>query len=239
VASAQSAVNSAQAALQQAEASLGQQTAQAQPADLNAARAQILSAQGQVDAAQAAYNNTILTAPADGTITQVDVKVGEQASAMQEVIILQNVSSLHAEANVSEANIASLQIGQSVDYTFDALGPDQHFSGKVLTINPASTVISGVVNYLVKSDLNNIPGIKPGMTINMTVLVAKKSQAIAIPASALIIQGNQQYVRVIDNPQTKTYHQVEVTTGLQADGGLVEITSGLNVGQEIVTYLKS
>ena len=239
VAIAQSQVNSAQAALSQAEASLAQQQAQAQPADINAAKAQILSAQGQVDAAQATYNNTILTAPADGTITQVDIKVGELATAMQEVIILQNVSSLHAEANVSEANIASLQVGQSVDYTFDALGPDQHFSGKILTINPASTVISGVVNYLVKSDLNNIPGLKPGMTINMTILVAKKAGVIAIPASAVYSDAsNNQYVRVIDNPQTKTFHPVAVTTGLQADGGLVEITSGLNAGQEIVTYMK-
>jgi HlyD family secretion protein len=239
VAAAQSQVNSAQASLHQAQASLAQLKAQAQPADINVAKAQILSAQGQVDSAQAAFNNTILTAPSDGTVTQVDIKVGEQTNAMQEVIILQNVSSLHAEANVSEANIASLKVGQSVDYTFDALGPDQHFGGKILTINPASTVISGVVNYLVKADLNNIPGIKPGMTINMTVMVANKSKVLAVPASAIIIQDNKQYVRVIDNTKTKTYHQVEVTNGLQADGGLVEITSGLSEGQEIVTYLKS
>ena len=45
--------------------------------------------------------------------------------------------------------------------------------------------------------------------------------------SAIINQNGNQYVRVVDDPKKKTYHQVQVQTGLQADGGLVEITSGL------------
>ena len=238
VTSAQNQINSAQAALLQSQATLAQLQAKAQPADINAARAQILSAQGQVDAASAALDNTILKAPADGTITQVDTKVGEQANAMQEVMVLQDINTLHVEAYVSEANVAYLKIGQPVEYTFDALGPDRTFNGKILTINPASTLVSGVVDYLVKADFPNIAEIKPGMTANMTILVSSKDNVLAIPSSALVNQNGQQSIRVIDNPQTKTYHQVPVQTGLQADGGLVEITSGLSDNQEIVTYIK-
>ncbi len=224
--------------LQKSEDQLNVTTAPPTQADIDLAKAQILSAQGQVDSAQTNLNNLIITAPVSGTITQVDIKVGEQAVPSQEVIVLQDVGNLHAEADVSEANIATLQVGQPIDYTFDALGPDQHFAGKVLTINPASTVISGVVDYLVKGSLDNIPGIKPGMTANMTILVAKKDNVLAVPSTAIINNNNNQYVRVIDNAKTKTYHQVQVQTGLQADGGLVEITSGLSDGQEIVTYVK-
>ena len=86
--------------------------------------------------------------------------------------------------------------------------------------------------------MDNIPGIKPGMTANMTILVAKKDNALAVPSTAIINNNNKQYVRVIDNAKTKAYHQVQVQTGLQADGGLVEITSGLADGQQIVTYVK-
>jgi len=239
VTAAQNQINSAQAAWHQAQATLAQQQAQAQPSDIAAAKAQILSAQGSMDAAQAAMNNTTIKAPVDGTITQVDTKVGEQANAMSEVFVLQDISALHAEADVSEANVAALQVGQSVDYTFDALGPDRHFSGQILTVDPSATVIAGVVNYLVKSSLPSIPDIKPGMTANMTVLVAAKKQALAIPNTALINQNGQNYVRVVDDTKTKSYHQVTVQTGLEADGGLVEITSGLNEGQEIVTFIKS
>ncbi len=238
VSAAQGQVQSAQSALAQAQATLDNELAQASSADIDVAKAQILSAQGQVDSAQVNLNNTVLKAPLDGTITQVDIKIGEQAVALQEVMILQDVADLHAEADVAEADIASLQPGQSVDYTFDALGPDRHFSGSVLTINPASTVISGVVNYLVKAALPNIPDIKPGMTANMTILVAKKSNVLAVPSSAVINQNNNQYVRVVDDIKKGTYHQVQVQTGLSADGGLVEITSGLSEGQTVVTYIK-
>ena len=233
-----SQVSTAQNNVAAAQAALNLKIQAAQPADVASAQAQILVAQGQVQAAQAALDNTIIRAPADGTITQVDIKVGEQANASQEVLVLQDVNNLHAEADVSEADIASLSPGQPVDFTFDALGPDRHFAGTVLTINPASTVISGVVNYLVKATLPNIPDIKPGMTANMTILVAKKSNVLAVPSSAVINQNNNQYVRVVDDIKKGTYHQVQVQTGLNADGGLVEITSGLSEGQTVVTYIK-
>lgn len=238
ITSAQNQINSAKATLQQSQATLAQQKAKAQPADIEAARAILLSAQGSVEAAQSAFDNTILKAPADGTITKIDTKVGQQATAMQPVFILQNINSLHTESYVSESNVASLKIGQPVDYTFDSLGPDKHYNGKIMTIDPASTVISGVVNYLVKADLPNIPEIKPGMTVNMTIMVASRDNVIAVSSNAIINQNGEQFVRIIDDAKTKTYHQVKVQTGLQADGGLIEILDGLNVGQEVVTLIK-
>ncbi len=239
VATAQAAVGSAQVALTQAQAALGLKQAQARPADIAAAQAQILTAQGQVQAAQAALEDTVIRAPVDGTVTEVDAKVGQQASPSTQMVVLQDVNDLHIEADVSEANIASIQTGQSVDVTFDALGPDRHFNATVTTINPASTVISGVVDYLVKASLPKVSEIKPGMTANMTILVAKKSGVLAVPQRAVLSGADgKQSVRVITDDKTKTYKAVPVTTGLQADGGLVEITGGLSEGQEIVTYIK-
>jgi len=235
----QQSIASSKLALQKAEDQLSVTTAPPTQADIDLAKAQILSAQGQVDSAQTVVNNSVITAPESGTITQVDIKVGEQATPSKEVMFLQDIGNLHAEADVSEANVASLQIGQSIDYTFDALGPDQHFTGKVLSINPASTVISGVVDYLVKGTLDNIPGIKPGMTANMTILVAKKDNTLAVPSTAIINKNGKQYVKIADDKSDKTFHEVEVQTGLQADGGLVEITSGVKDGQEIIIYMKS
>jgi len=231
VSSLQSSVASGKVAVQTAEHNLlaRQSTPRSEDVDL---------AQAQIDAAQAILNNLIIVAPSSGTITQVDIKVGEQAVPSKEAVILQDIGDLHAEADVSEANIASLQVGQSIDYTFDALGPDQHFAGKVLTINQGATIISGVVNYLVKGSLDNVPSIKPGMTANMTILVAKKDNVLAVPSTAIINKNDKQYARVIDNDKNKTYHEVQVQVGLQADGGLVEITSGLTEGQEIIIYMK-
>ena len=236
--SLQHSIASNKIALQKAEDTLSQKQARPRQEDVDLANAQILSAQGSVASAQALVGNLTLIAPASGTITQVDIKVGEQATSLKEVMILQNIQDLHTEANVSEANIASLVVGQTVDYTFDALGPNRHFTGTILTVNPSSIIISGVVNYKVTGSLENIPDIKPGMTANMTIMVAQKDGVLAVPSSAIIEKDSNQYVRVVNNPKTKTYHEVQIQTGLQADGGMVEITSGLTEGQEIITYIK-
>lgn len=84
------AVQSAQSSLDSAGASLNLKQSPARSEDVQIGNAQVMSAQGQVDMAQANLNNTILRAPTDGIITQVDTKVGQQASANQEVIILQH-----------------------------------------------------------------------------------------------------------------------------------------------------
>jgi multidrug efflux pump subunit AcrA (membrane-fusion protein) len=96
-----------------------------------------------------------------------------------------------------------------------------------------------VVNYKVTASLDKIDEIKPGMTANMIVLVGQKDNALAIPERAVIDKGNgQKVVRVIDDTKKKTYHEATVTTGMEADGGLVEILSGLNQSQEIVSLIK-
>lgn len=232
------AVKNAKASLDQAQASLALKQAPARPEDIEIAKAQVLSAEGAFHSAQVALNNTVLRAPADGTITQVDIKIGELAQATKEVVKLLNVGELHTEALISEADIASVAVGQSIDNTFDALGPDKHFTTEVLTVNPASTVVSGVVNYKVTGSLEKIFEVKPGMTANMTIKVAEKKNVLVVPRSAIINKNNKHIVRVINDPKRKTYDEVEVQTGLEADSGLTEIISGLSQGQEIVTYLK-
>jgi len=58
------------------------------------------------------------------------------------------------------------------------------------------------------------------MTANMTILVAKKDNALAVPSTAVINKNNKQYVRVIDNEKNKTYHEVVVQTGFASRWGI-------------------
>ena len=233
------ALSQAQASVDAAQAALDLKRAKARPADLDAAQAAILTAQGQVQAAGADLENTIIRAPSEGTITKVDVKVGELATALKESVVLQDVNNLHVEANISEANIASVKVGQKVDATFDALGLDRKFTAKVEAVDPASTVVSGVVNYKVTVQVDKLEEIKPGMTANLTILTGEKPGVLAIPTRAVISKTEGSKVaRVITDEKTKAYKEVPVTTGMEADGGLVEITSGLSEGQGIITFIK-
>ncbi len=233
------AVSAAENTVASAQASLDLKKAQATPAELKAAEAQVLSAQGQVQAASAALENTIIRAPADGTITVVDVKPGELATAQKQALVLQDIDSLYIEANISEANIASVRPEQSVEVTFDALGSDRKFVAKVQSVDPASTLVSGVVNYKVKIALDKLEEIKPGMTANVSILTAKKDEVISVPQRSVLTEDGKKFVRVVTDVKTKAFEKKEVKTGMEADGGLVEITEGLNEGTEIVTFIKT
>lgn len=235
----QAALATAKSAIDQSTASLNLTKASATTSDIDLAKADILSAEGQVEQAQARYNNTLVIAPADGTITSVDIKVGEQAQALKEVMVLQDINDMHLETNVNEANIASLSIGMPIDITYDSLGESKIFHGTITKIDPASTLVSGVVNYKVTASTDQFTGLRPGMTANMTIKVLEKDNVIAIPSRAIIKddKGNES-IRIITNKRTKKWKSVPVTTGLEGDGGMVEISSGLKLGDEYVVLTK-
>lgn len=218
-----------------AEADLALKEAQVTSVDIKLAEADLVSAEGKVQSAQADLDHTVLKAPADGTITAVDIKLGELAQALKEVITVQDIDHVYLEANINEANIADVHVGASVSITFDGLGPDRVFTGTVSEIDPASTLVSGVVNYKIKAALDPIPDIRPGMTANMTILAAAKNHVLTIPRRAVIEKDSgEKVVRVVTDAKKKTYTEANVLLGMEGDGGLVEVSSGITEGATIV-----
>ena len=236
---AQNNLNSAQSALDQANYNLEQTLAAARPEDVAVAKAQILSAKGQLESAAAALESTIIRAPANGTITAIEVDVGEAASPTKPSITLKDLENLYVEANIAEANIAEIKLDQEVRFTFDALGGDREFTGKVATIDPASTLVSGIVNYKIKASVGKIDEIKPGMTANLTVITNFKANVLAVPESAIIEKDGKKVVQVVTDSKSKNFAERLVTTGIRGDGGMIEITSGLEDGQVIITNPKN
>lgn len=235
----QATISQAKSAIDQRAAELAIKKAQARTSDIDLANADIISAEGQVQQATAQYNNTIITAPLDGTITSIDIKSGELASALKEVIVLQDVSNIYIEANINEANIASISLGMPIDITYDAFGSDQIFNGTITKIDPASTLISGVVNYKVTASVDQSVNLRPGMTANMTIKVAEKNHILAVPSRAILTDSSgNKTIRIITDTRTKKFKEVKVTTGLEGDGGLVEVTSGLIPNEEFVVLIK-
>ncbi len=234
-----SALGTALALINQRKAELAIKQSQAREADIGLAKADILSAQGQYQLASANYEHTVLRAPASGTITKVDIKIGELAQAQKNIMVIQDVNNIYLEANINEANITSVKIDAPIDITFDSFGSEQHYSGSIINIEPSSTIISGVVNYKITASIFNAPELRPGMTANMTILVGEKKGVLAIPSRAVIKDKiGTKTVRVITNSKTKDYKEVIVNTGMEGDGGLVEITSGLSESEEIVVMIK-
>lgn len=219
--------------VEEKEAALAITRATARQPDVDAALADMVTAQASVDSANAALEKTILRAPADGTITAVDVKVGEIPTIGTRAVALQDVSNLYLEANVNESNIKSVAIGQPVTVTFDAFTGDTYHA-TVSSIDPAATIENNVVNYKIKALLTETESIRPGMTANMTVLTAEVANALVLPGRVVTtVNGIHTVSRITDERKNKTVSQ-EITIGLKGDGGMVEIQSGLGEGDKVL-----
>ncbi len=228
-----------QAVINQRQAELDVKMAKARNSDIELAQADILSAQGELESANAKYENTLLRAPSNGTITSVDIKIGEQATAQKEVMILQDISNLYLEANINEANIAIVQLGQPVKITYDSLGPDKVFQGEVLSIDPSSNSTDGIVNYKIKvalKDKNEI--IRPGMNANIVITTFTKDNILVVPLLSVKTIDGVSTVGLITNEKRKLYKDVPVTIGAIGDGNLIEIQTGLNEGDSVVVINK-
>ena len=228
-------VSVAEAALEAAEASLAVSKAKPRSVDLASLEAEILRAQANLNLAQHNLSQTYLKAPTDGVITVINGEIGENVDVTHDFMTL--ISSYYEiEANVSETDIAKVTLADKVEMTLDAFGLDRQFAGEIIEIDPAETVISGVIYYKVSSVFTTEEKeVKPGMTANLEIITAEKEGVLTVPRRAVKYDGKMSYVELLgsDNLPKKT----EVTVGLEGDQE-VEILTGLTEGQEVITFMK-
>lgn len=232
---ATSAIDTATSLVNQRQAELNLKKANARPADLDLAEADIISAQGSLALARSAFEDTVIRAPSDGTITRIDIKYGELASASSPVITVEDVSNLYIEALINESNIANLEIGQDAEITFDAFGPDKKFTGSIAQIDPSAEKNDGVVNYKIKISINEADEtIRPGMNADVKIVAGTKEHVIAVPNFAVEKKEGKSYIKVVIDEKKEKYESREVSTGFLGDNNLIEIKSGLIDGEKIV-----
>ena len=237
LASAESKVSITRQTWQVSEAQLNQLLATARQEDISLKRASVLQAQAQLDLANSQIEQNTIKAPLAGVVTKIDFEVGEQTTPSQTVITMLTDHTFVLELDISETDISKLKLGNQAVMTIDAYGEDIQFSGEVLFIEPAETEIQGVVYYKIK--INFDPGtmeIKPGMTATATITTAEKDNVLMIPMRAVLEKDKQKIVRVLSGQKPV---EVPVTVGLLGDGGMVEVLSGIKVGDEVVTYIKT
>jgi RND family efflux transporter MFP subunit len=232
----ESALASTQSLVSQREAELALKVASARPSEIALGEAEVLSAKASLASAVANYEDTIIRAPEDGTITAVNIKYGEIVDVSKPAIVLEDISNLYVEALINEANIKNISLEQKVKVTFDALGKENIFNGKVSHIDPSSVASDGVVNYKIKVFLeNNDPNIRPGMNAEIVITTFEKEGVLSIPETSLIKKENGSIaVNKITNLKKEKYQEVEVSTGNIGDGNMIEITYGITKEDKIV-----
>lgn len=204
----------------------------------DASNAQVAQAKAAYDLAVLNLDKATLVSPVNGIITEVNNKPGEILGTGVIKEAFSRVMSLDMiiESKVPEADIVKIKLGQHAKVTFDALTPNDIFDSEIIEIDPASTTIQDVVYYQIKLRLNDIDvRIKPGMSSNIDIATAEKSNVVIIPMRAVKIEGTKKFVDILQTDNTTK--KVEVKTGLEGDEGMVEISSGLIGGEKVVTFV--
>ena len=235
---AQNALASAQdeLALKQAGSTkeqLGLQQAKVRQARANvqAQKAQIAQATANSENAQAQIGKTIIRSPIEGTVTKFDGKVGEIVAASAPLVSVMSLAKFEIEANIPEVDIGSLGIGNPVIITLDAL-PGNEFFGKVVRINPAETIVDGVVNFKVTVAFDTPdPRFKSGLTANLRIETARHTGVLILPEFAIVETDKGTFVRKGSGSSTK---DIPVGVGIRGEDSNVEILSGVSEGESVI-----
>lgn len=209
--------------------------------EFNEADYELSQARLEVDEAQLQLAFTEIRAPIAGTITQRMVNLGDQVNVNQQVFDMVNFDSIVARIYIPEKNLGRLSLGQEARITTQAL-PGQVFRGRVGRIAPTVDAKTGTVKVTVMFD--RIGPLRPGMYVNVALVLDTHDQALLIPKRALVYDADQLFVfrleadntveRVLVQPALTDEENVEPVTGFAA-GDLVVVAgqTGLKNGAEV------
>jgi HlyD family secretion protein len=169
--------NSAQSDLDQATATLHQ------------AEANVKIKQGALDKVKADLDHCTITSPIDGVVISRSVDVGQTvAASLQAPVIFtiaNDLSKMQIDSNVAEADVGGVVVDQNVDFSVDAF-PNRSFHGKVVQVRNAPITVQNVVTYDTVIGVSNPDlKLKPGMTANVSIVVAHRDDVLKISNAAL------------------------------------------------------
>ena len=211
---------------------------------------QVNTAQENVRKAQTNLGYATITSPIDGVVLSKSVEEGQTVAASfstpELFTIAQDLTNMQVIANIDEADIGNVKVGQRVSFTVDAF-PDDTFQGSVKQVRQQPTTSSNVVTYeVVISAPNSDLKLKPGLTANVSIFTMERNNVLAVPSKALRFEPNEallkkdQRIEDVKAPN-KVWtregnvfkaHKVEIGT---TNGTLTEVLSGIAEGTEVLT----
>ena len=195
----QSDLDSAKIAVDSAQASLN-----SQQATVKQTEAAVVQSEASVNQNQVNLDHTIITAPIDGIVTQRSVDVGQTVAASMQAptlfVIAADLTKMQVSANIDESDIGRIRPGQKVTFRVDAY-PTKQFEGVVTQIRLQPVVQSNVTTY---GTIISVPNpnleLKPGMTANLKVEIAHKSDVLRIANAAIRFRPTQELFAALNQP---------------------------------------
>lgn len=232
-------------------------------ANLHQAEANVKIKQGALDKARADLDHCTITSPVDGEVISRNVDVGQTvAASLQAPVIFtiaNDLTKMQIDANVAEADVGVVAVDQPVDFTVDAF-PARIFHGKVVQVRNAPIAVQNVVTYDTVIGVSNPDlKLKPGMTANVSIVIAHKDDVLQIKNAALRYRpvdasatsaaakatssargkpggegrerSSDRTVYVLSGNRPKA---VQIKTGI-SDGVITEVLEGLKEGDQVIT----
>ena len=219
-------------------------------AQIKASEAQVEQTRAALNLAQTNLRYTRIISPVNGTVISRSVDVGQTVAASFQTptlfTIAQDLTKMQIVANIDEADIGRLRVGQPVTFTVDAY-PDLTFRGNVSEIRNSPITVQNVVTYdvIVKVDNADLK-LKPGMTANVSIVIDDKKGILRVPNAALRVKIQDKTssapapkgpgVWVLENNKPK---RIPLSVGI-SDNRFTEVVSGkISEGAAIIVEVKS
>ena len=186
------------------------------------------SARASAQLARASIGDRVIRAPFAGWVSLRTVSPGAIVSAGTAIATVSDISRIKLDFTVPETRLSLIREGQPIKAISSAY-PDRPFSGAIATIDPVIDPATRAVR--VRAILSNPDRmLKPGMLLTVSV-IARQRQSLAVPELAVVGDGDNRYLFIVAEGKAK---RVKVETGIRQNG-LVEILSGVEPGQRVVT----
>lgn len=220
---------------------LSLQQAGSRPEDIDRAQAQVVAAVGSLQSVQSQLEDTIIRAPFDGIVVRkyadpgafvTPTTSGSAVSSATASSILALASNNQVVANVAEANIAQIAVGQEVSFQVDAY-PNKKFTGRVVSISPQAIVNQNVTSFEVKAEITSKDKemLRSGMNASLEFKAGQLKDVLVVPTVAIVRQQGSTGVYVkTEQSTTPIFTQIE--TGVTVDDK-TEVKSGLNGDEKI------
>lgn len=193
--------------------------------------ADIRAAQARIAALEATINTARITAPFSGIVTMARPLPGDQVSPGMLAFRLDDLSHLLVDVQVLEVDINSVNVGQPVTLTFDAI-LNKEYHGKVVEVAQAGENVQGSVYFTVTVEMEDADSqVKPGMTAAVTIVTKTLENVLLVPNRAVRLVEGKRVVYILRNG---TPTPVEITLGATSDTVSEVIRGEVKAGDIVV-----
>jgi len=201
--------------------------------DLDVAKSKLDRVLAEIENREAAISKKSIRAPFAGRLGIRQVNLGQYLEAADAIVRLESLDSLYADFTLPQQAFRQVRVGQPVKLTVDAW-VNESFTGKITAIEPL--VDPATRNLLLRAELTNSDGrLQPGMFAQIRVSLPASNDVLIVPQAAAAFSPFGTSVFVVESSDTgPVARSVFITTG-EVRGDLIEVTSGLSAGQQIVT----